>query len=324
MARIGFTKYIPSNNRALEREFRILSVTDAALAKIDNAAQVKRLVKVVQHNIDAFFETLMMIERQPPHLRFFRIPDLLPAYVTFRWLYDEPVIKDLVRRELARAGEFATKHDIRLVMHAGRYPLGLDQAHAIDAIEASADILQLMGLGDATISTTVGSVADFRVGLTRLSEAARAVAVVENDMITGLDELLVLGDLLPIVVNLHTHWFVRLGEYLWADDSMIARIIESWHGARPYGRLSTIRSGLPGTTANVLPSYRLLIDNKVRLRDMATPGDQLWNSAVNEWACEHLRWMDIEVEAKTGFAAAQQLADHAIMRNFIFMPPRRP
>jgi UV DNA damage repair endonuclease len=156
----------------------------------------------------------------------------------------------------------------------------------------------------------------FREGLKRLSNVARNLITVENDEISyGLDDLLPLGDALPIVLDLHHHWIHSQGEYVEPDDHRVRRIIESWRGVRPVSHVSVSREELlEDCDIDARPSFRVLVDAGIRPRDLRAHSDLMWNEAINDLVAGHLAWSDFEVEAKLKNIASEGLAQHVERR----------
>jgi UV DNA damage repair endonuclease len=135
---------------------------------------------------------------------------------------------------------------------------------------------------------------------------------VENDEISyGLDDLLPLSDVLPIVLDLHHHWIHSRGEYIQPDDPRIAIVLASWRGVRPLSHVSVSREEfLPDPDIRVLPDFVRLTAGGVKARDLRAHSDLMWNEALNDLVAEHLAWSDFEVEAKMKNIASEGLAHH--------------
>ncbi len=109
--------------------------------------------------------------------------------------------------ELAAVGNLARELDVRLSTHPGQYTVLNSEtdsvrAAAVAELEVQASLLDAMGLGpEAVVVLHVGGTAGgleaatarFERGLEKLSDAARARLVVEND-----DRSFSLGDVLPL------------------------------------------------------------------------------------------------------------------------------
>jgi UV DNA damage repair endonuclease len=126
-------------------------------------------------------------------------------------------------------------------------------------------------------------------------------------MAHGLDDCLSLGDLVPIVLDIHHHW-IREGEYVRSNDVRVERVIESWRGVRPTIHYSVSREDvLVGHCADTLPDHKLLLEQGHKKQKLRAHSDFYWNRAVNTWALEHLAWADMACESK-----AKNLASRAL------------
>jgi UV DNA damage repair endonuclease len=146
----------------------------------------------------------------------------------------------------------------------------------------------------------------------KLSVEARNTITIENEeMKHGLVDCLELYDLVPIVLDIHHHW-VREGEYISSNDPRVAKVIESWRGVRPACHYSVSREDvLVGHATDVAPNYQQLIETGYKKSKMRAHSDFYWNTAVNEWALEHLAWADIMCEAKGKNLASFSLYERA-------------
>jgi UV DNA damage repair endonuclease len=194
--------------------------------------------------------------------------------------------------------------------------------NGIAEFEYHAEVMALLGYGSgwhpdgAHINIHGGArsvgIEGFRHGLARLSATARNLVTVENDEVSyGLDDLLPLGDDLPIVLDLHHHWIATRGEYFEPDDPRIARLVASWRGVRPLGHVSVSREDLLiGHDIGARPDFVALVGSGIKRRDLRAHSDLMWNEAVNDLVAAHLAWCDFEVEAKGKNLASEALARH--------------
>src|SRR3954470_21235832 len=198
--------------------------------------------------------------------------------------------------------------------------------NALGELEYHAEIMALMGYGGgwhphgAHINVHGGArapgIAGFRVNFARLSETARNLVTVENDEVSyGLDDLLPLGDTLPIVLDIYHHWIASRGEYIRADDARIAVIEASWRGVRPVSHVSQPREELlPDHDIYLLPDFAALTASGIKAKDLRAHSDLMWDEAVNDLVADHLVWTDFEVEAKFKNIASEGLARHVERR----------
>lgn len=138
---------------------------------------------------------------------------------------DHPELRDQPREcaeRLAQIGARATAAGIRLSTHPGQYTVLNSEdervrALAVDELEVQAEILDAMGLGpEAVVVLHVGGAAGgaakaldrFERGFARLTDAARARLVVENDdRLFGLADAVALARRIgrPVVWDVHHH-----------------------------------------------------------------------------------------------------------------------
>ncbi|HYE00671.1 MAG TPA: UV damage endonuclease UvsE [Alphaproteobacteria bacterium] len=334
--RLGFCcKFIPPDgDKERTRRMNQLGTTVTALARLPRAAAVDKVLGLVDHNMQALEWQLRDIAARPPLEHLLRIAsEILPAYThpQTRWIYDEPAILERIERGLGAAGELARRFGIRLSMHPGQFcvmatdsPSAL--ANTLDELEYHTQVMRWLGHAGgwhphgAHINVHGGArgpgVAVFRANLAKLSADCRGLLTVENDEIAyGLDDLLPLADVLPIVLDLHHHWIKSGGEYIRPDDPRIARVAASWRGVRPLAHVSAPREGLvPDFDADSLPDFHALLAAGVKPRDLRGHSDMMWNRALNDLVAAHLAWADFEVEAKAKNLASAQLAAQVAAR----------
>lgn len=306
--------------------------TVAALSRLSPAQATEKLLGLVQGNLAALAAQVEEAAAAPPLERCLRIiSSVLPVYThpVARPRYDEPALRSLVETGLAAIGSRARAAGLRLSMHPGQFcvlstenPQAL--ANSVAELDYHTEILALLGLaggwhpmgahinihGGARAPGTPG----FRRGFALLSEDTRNLLTVENDEASyGLDDLLPLAELLPIVLDLHHHWCFTAGEHIAPGDPRIARVAASWRGTRPLGHLSAPREDLLPAVLDpdVLPDYAALRAAGLPARELRRHSDRMWNRPINEWALGHLDWMDIEVEAKAKNLASHDLAEAA-------------
>src|SRR5215212_5165135 len=334
--RIGFCcKFIPENGDAEAlRRMNAVTVTMAYLARLGPAAAFDKVSATVAHNIDSLRNQIAHVARRPPLERLLRVvSSLLPGYThpSCQDFYRDADLRTLIERSLAAAGEDAREGGVRLSMHPSQFCVLATASesaaqNALGELEYHSEMMSLMGYGDgwhshgAHINVHGGArapgIAGFRVNFARLSETARNLVTVENDEVSyGLDDLLPLGDTLPIVLDLHHHWIASRGEYFRPDDPRIAHIIASWRGVRPVSHISVSREDLlPDHDIFALPDFAALTASGVQARDQRAHSDLMWNEAANDLVADHLVWTDFEVEAKFKNIASEGLARHVEQR----------
>ncbi|XOC80753.1 UV damage endonuclease UvsE [Microvirga sp. M2] len=313
------------------------TVTMTYLARLEPKAAYDKIASVVSHNLDAITRQIEHVAARPALERLHRLSsDLLPGYThpSCRRFYEDPDLRGLIESKLASAGQNARAHGVRLSMHPSQFcviasanPAAV--ANGVAEFEYHADVMRYLGYGEgwhpdgAHINIHGGAKAvgaeGIREGLRRLSETARNLITVENDEVSfGLDDLLPLADVVPLVLDLHHHWIKTEGEYIEPDDPRIRVILASWRGVRPLGHVSVSREPLLAEhDIHALPDYEALIRAGIKPRDLRGHSDLMWNLAVNDLVARHLRWTDFEVEAKLKNVASEGLARH--VREFLPM-----
>lgn len=312
-----------------ERRFNISGTTVTALQRMERTEAFEKVLALVSRNMAVLEAHVRRVATAAPLERLLRLDSsVLPAYThpVARWMYDEPVMRELVEQGLGAVGDIARRGGVRLSLHPGPFcvlasPNPAAVRNGLDELDYHTQLMRLLGLAGgwhphgAHINIHVGSTATgvegFRAGLAGLPEDTRGLLTVENDETSfGLDALLPLADALPIVLDLHHHWISSAGEYIQPDDPRIAQVQASWRGTRPVSHISVSREDLlAGHATDALPDFAALTAAGMSARDLRAHSDTMWNSAVNDWVAAHLAWTDIEVEAKFKNIASHQLAE---------------
>lgn len=318
----------PDGDKQAARRMNTCTTTITALSRLEQRAAFEKVLGLVQHNMQALAAQIAHVGAQPPLERLLRLKsDILPAYThpVARWMYADPAMQRLVRDGLAGVGALARKLGVRLSLHPGQYCVlatvnDTTLAGAIDEFEYHTDIMRWAGYAggwhrhgahiNIHIGSSVGGLERFRMGLARLSADARGLITVENDeMMFGLDDVLQVADVLPVVLDFHHHWVASRGEYLQPGDPRIDRVRESWRGVRPVSHISVSQESLlPDHPKDRLPDFTALSAAGLKPRDLRAHSEMMWNSAVNDWMAAQLVWTDLEVEAKGKNLASRQLA----------------
>jgi len=189
---------------------------------------------------------------------------------------------------------------------------------SIEEFEYHADMARWMGFGrrfqDYKINVHISGKQGpegIRRSYQRLSPEARNCITIENEENSwGLEDCLELGDILPIVMDVHHNW-IREGEYIQPNDDRVKRVIDSWRDVRPVMHYSCSREDiLVGHCPNTLPDYKLLLEQGYKKQKMRAHSNFYWNRPANEWALQFLETHDIMSESKgknlASFALAQQ------------------
>jgi UV DNA damage endonuclease len=154
--------------------------------------------------------------------------------------------------------------------------------------------------------------AGIRSAYKRLSPEARNCITIENEENSwGLDDCLDLGNILPIVLDVHHHW-IREGEYLTPEDPRVLRVIESWRGVRPTMHYSVSREDyLTNHCVNSLPNHAALLEGGYKKQKLRAHSDFYWNNETNKWATTFLNQFDIMCESKGKNLASMELYNQA-------------
>jgi UV DNA damage endonuclease len=133
----------------------------------------------------------------------------------------------------------------------------------------------------------------------------------------GLDDCLSLGDLLPVVLDIHHHW-IREGEYISPNDFRVQRVLDSWRGLRPTLHYSVSREDcLVNHSIEHLPDAKLLLEAGHKKQKLRAHSDFYWNDSVNKWALSFLENFDIMCEAKGKNLASFALHNRAKELNYL-------
>jgi UV DNA damage endonuclease len=284
-----------------------------------------RLRELVMHNLAATYKLVKYVSTLPENQRMVRLgSDMLPAYTEKYWsgFYKDNGIKTIIERELAKVGEFARQHGVRLSFHPGQFTvLASDNPDIVDnsikEFEYHADMARYMGYGKSFQDFKINVHISGRLGpdgirdaYRRLSPEARNTITIENEENKwGLEDCLELGDILPIVLDIHHH-FVNSGTYIQATDDRYKRVIESWRGVRPAMHYSQSREDyLINHDPEVLPDMEQLLSQGYKKGKLRAHSDYMWNNAVNEWAKTFLDYADIMIEAKCKNLASKQFVE---------------
>ncbi len=293
----------------------------------------EKLWDLMRQNIES---TRMLVERVSqldPHLRMVRLSsDILPAYTEPSWSYfwHQPDVVAYAERHFGRIGEITRAHNVRLSMHPGQFTvLASDNPdivnRSIEEFEYHVDMARYMGYGktfqdfkiNVHISGRLGP-DGIRSAYTRLSPEARNCITIENEEISyGLDDCLSIGDLVPLVLDIHHHW-VREGEYISPTDDRVKRVVDSWRGVRPTLHYSVSREDyLVDHARDRCPAYDALIESGYKKQKLRAHSDFYWNTAVNDWAVQFLGTHDIMCESKAKNLASFELAKHAQLKGLV-------
>ena len=287
----------------------------------------EKLWDLMRQNIEA---TRLLVEKVgtlDPHLRMVRLSsDILPAFTepSWSWFYRLPDVRAYAERHFGAVGNLARKSNTRLSMHPGQFVvLASDKEdivnRSIEEFEYHATMAAWMGFAqrfqDFKINVHIAGRAGpegIRQAYKKLSPEARNTITIENEENAwGLDDCLSLGDLLPIVLDIHHHW-VREGEYLDPSDARVTRVLDSWRGLRPTMHYSQSREDvLAGHCSNTIPNYRTLLESGYKKAKLRAHSNFYWNEPANRWALGFWEKFDIMCESKAKNLASFELAKFA-------------
>lgn len=293
----------------------------------------QKLWDIMVSNIES---TRLLVERVgqlDENLRMVRISsDMLPVYTQSDWSYfwRRTDVRDYCERHFLSIGDVARSRNVRLSFHPGQFtvlasinPGIVDRS--IDEFEYHADCARWMGFGktfqDFKINVHISGKegpGGIRRAYARLSPEARNCITIENEENAwGLNDCLDLGDILPIVMDIHHHW-IREGEYIDSKDPRVLRVIESWRGLRPTMHYSVSREDvLIGHDTEIMPDHKLLLESGYKKQKLRAHSNFYWNTAVNEWALSFLDQFDIMSESKGKNLASFALHEQAKQLNLL-------
>jgi UV DNA damage repair endonuclease len=252
--------------------------------------------------------------------------DLLPAYTEPNWGYfwHRPDVIHYLERNFDVIGACARRLDVRLSFHPGQFCVLASVndnivQRSLEEFEYHADMARWMGYGksfqDFKINVHISGRAGpegIRSAYRRLSPEARNCITIENEENSwGLDDCLTISDIVPIVLDLHHHW-CREGEYIDPEDVRVRKVVDSWRGVRPTLHYSISREDvLVDHDTDVIPNYKLLLEQGFKKQKLRAHSDFYWNKPVNEWALSFLNSHDIMCESKAKNLASFALYDQA-------------
>lgn len=333
--RLGFACKLIDNPSQMEsikskdacKKYNTGTTTVAWLNRQSVSAAEDRLWDLMKYNIESLRLLVSKVGTFEPSLRMVRLSsEVLPVYTEPKWgyFYKQSDVIAYAERHFATVGQIARDLDVRLSFHPGQFcVLGSDREEivnsSIEEFEYHADMARYMGFGrefqDFKINVHIAGRAGaegVRRSYSKLSPEARNTITIENEEIShGLDDCLALGDILPIVLDIHHHW-VREGEYIEVTDPRVKRVADTWRGRRPVIHYSVSREDyLAGHPSNVRPSRDALIAAGHNKQQLRAHSDFYHNRAVNEWALSFLEKCDTMCESKAKNLASLELAKQA-------------
>ena len=296
------------------KKYNTGTTTISWLNRQSKAVAEEKLWDLMKQNIEATSQLVSRVGELDENLRMVRISsDILPAYTEPNWSYfwHQADVRDYAERAFSKVGIIARNRNVRLSMHPGQFTvLASDNPDVVDRsieeFEYHADMARFMGYGqkfqdfkiNVHISGRAGT-AGFLNAYSRLSDEAKNCITVENEEISyGLDDCLLLGDVVPVVLDIHHHW-CKPGEYVSPLGPRVKRVLDSWRGVRPTCHYSVSSENyVVGQPAHVRPDMQVLLEGGYKKQQLRAHSDFYWNDAVNEWALDFLDNFDIMCESK--------------------------
>ena len=310
------------------KKYNVGSTTVAWLGRQSKDAAVEKLWDLMKGNIESVYQLVKKVSTLDEHLRMVRIgSDVLPVYThrDWNWFWRQPDVKLYAEQAFSKIGQLARERGVRLSFHPGQFVvLASDSpdivSRSIEEFEYHVDMARWMGYGqkfqDFKINVHIAGrqgPEGIRKVLGSLSTEARNCITIENEENAwGLEDVLTISDIVPIVIDIHHHW-IRTGEYIQTKDDRVLRVLDSWRGVRPTCHYSVSREDwLKGHCPNTMPDYNKLLSKGHKKQKLRAHSDFYWNTAVNDWAKEFAHDFDIMCESK-----AKNLARDQFVAGFI-------
>ena len=306
------------------RDLNGRSTTMRWLREHKNEAE-QRQWDIMNHNAAAALRMVERVGSLPEHKRMVRLgSEMLQGYTEPDWIewWQQADVQRHLEQIFAPIGERARQLGVRLSFHPGQFCVlaSVNEnivERSIEEFEYHADMARWMGYGKSFQDFKINVHISGRQGpegvrkvLGRLSPEARNTITIENEENSwGLDDCLSLGDVVPIVLDIHHHW-CREGEYFDPNSDRVKRVLDSWRGVRPAMHYSVSREDvLVGHDPDVLPDMTQLLAQGYKKQKLRAHSDFMWNRAVNAWAASFSPNFDIQVEAKGKNLARDQFVE---------------
>jgi UV DNA damage endonuclease len=306
------------------RDLNGRSTTMRWLREHKNEAE-QRQWDIMNHNAAAALRMVERVGSLPEHKRMVRLgSEMLQGYTEPDWIawWQQADVQQHLERIFAPIGERARQLGVRLSFHPGQFCVlaSVNEnivERSIEEFEYHADMARWMGYGKSFQDFKINVHISGRQGpegirkvLGRLSPEARNTITIENEENSwGLDDCLTLGDVVPIVLDIHHHW-CREGEYLDPNSDRVKRVLDSWRGVRPAMHYSVSREDvLVGHNPDVLPDMTQLLAQGFKKQKLRAHSDFYWNRAVNAWAASFSPDFDIQCESKGKNLARDQFVE---------------
>jgi UV DNA damage repair endonuclease len=327
--KIGFACKISHLNAKHEiesiPEYNVKGTTVSWLNRQSKTVAESKLWELAIHNIAAIERAVGYVGTLQENLRCFRLgSDILPCYTEPSWrgFWQRSDVREYCERGFGRIGAVAREGNVRLSFHPGQFCCVVSDSddvvtRSIEELEYHSDMIRWMGFGKSKLDFKLNvhlsgrrGVDGFADAWTRMSPETRNCLTLENDEYQkGIDDLLLLGDKVGIVLDIHHH-LMKEHEYIQRDDSRIQRIINSWQGVRPVIHYSQSKEEYLTDFHHTIPSMEELL-TKGKKAKLRAHSNMMSHNKINEWALTHIEWADIMVEAKHKNLASSELAKQA-------------
>lgn len=305
------------------RQYSTGTTTIAWLNRQSKSIAEEKLLDLVKSNLHSTLLLVQKVGALPHGQRMVRLSsEILPVYThrDYSYYYKQTYVQTILELGFARIGASARELGVRISFHPGQFTVLASEnpgivENSIAEFEYHADMARMMGYGktfqdfkiNVHISGKLGP-AGIRTAYKRLSPEARNCITIENEENAwGLEDALSLGDLLPIVLDVHHHW-CREGVWIDPKSSDVARVIDSWRGITPTMHYSVSREDyLVDHDPNTKPDYRLLLDKNYKKQKLRAHSDFYWNNSINTWVLQFLPNFDIMCESKGKNLASTKL-----------------
>jgi UV DNA damage repair endonuclease len=298
---------------AKDRDLNGRSTTMRWLREHPNESE-QRQWDIMNHNAAAALRMVERVGSLPENLRMVRLgSEMLQGYTEPSWIewWQQSDVQRHLEKIFAPIGARARELDVRLSFHPGQFCVlaSVNEnivERSIKEFEYHADMVRWMGYGqkfqdfkiNVHISGQQGPEGIRRV-LGLLTPEARNCITIENEENSwGLDDCLSIGDVVPIVMDIHHNW-IREGEYIDPNSDRVKRVLDSWRGVRPAMHYSVSREDLlVGHDPEVLPDMNALLAAGFKKQKLRAHSDFYWNTAVTNWALSFWDNFDIQCESK--------------------------
>jgi UV DNA damage endonuclease len=315
------------------KKYNTGTTTVAWLNRQNRSVAENKLWDLMKQNIESIYMLVKKVGSLDDNRRMVRLSsDILPVYTEPSWSYfwRQSDVKAYAERHFSQVGKIARELNVRLSFHPGQFTvLASDDENivkrSIEEFEYHADMARYMGFGrefqDFKINVHISGrkgPAGVRQAYTKLSPEARNTITIENEENSwGLNDCLTLGDLLPIVLDIHHAW-INEGEYIETTDPRVKRVIDSWRDRRPVMHYSVSREDyLAGYPSDQRPSINALMESGFNRQKLRAHSDFYHNRASNQWALGFLENFDIMCESKSKNLASFELYKQAVELNIL-------